>query len=198
MSQATCAGADCAKILSKWNKSGLCRRCALLRNHRDPEMNARRIAAMTVAINRPDVVARKSASVSKRRRQKMANDPAFAEAQREHGRRLGKSNIGNLAAPAGSEPRRRAGQTLSNRALGWCPPEYREEYERLNHLMKVPSVEARAIIEEQIAKDKARREAGMSPFERQMDALRKGARLIGKPRLKPKDYDFTLGGVSSL
>lgn len=78
------------------------------------------------------------------------------------------------------------------RRLAWCPREYREEYRHMVWIKRIPAAEARKHIEASIAADKARK----SPFERQMEALKNGAKLIEKPVLKQKDYDFSLHGGS--
>jgi hypothetical protein len=43
----------------------------------------------------------------------------------------------------------------------------------------------------------AARVASISPFERQMERVRNGARLIEKPVFRRADPSYTLGGVSA-
>jgi hypothetical protein len=69
--------------------------------------------------------------------------------------------------------------------LAWLPDEYRAEYTKLVHRVGAHEAERRV-------------RAKMSPFDRQMQAIRNGARLIEKPVYHSRPYDFTLGGVSSM
>jgi hypothetical protein len=71
--------------------------------------------------------------------------------------------------------RHEVGAKYTERFLGWCPPAYRDEYRRLRS-GKGAAV-ARRMIEEMIAA----RFAEMTPFERQLHALRNGARLVEMP-----------------
>jgi hypothetical protein len=83
---------------------------------------------------------------------------------------------------------------ITETRLGWCPPEYRDEYRNLLHAKKLRAAEAREIIEAEI---RSKQEA-LSPFERQMEALNRGAGLTAKLNMPSPDYAYTLGGVSSI
>lgn len=50
------------------------------------------------------------------------------------------------------------------------------------------------MVEDQMSKDRGR----LSPFERQMEAVRAGAGISIVPRMPAPDYAFTLGGASPL
>lgn len=77
----------------------------------------------------------------------------------------------------------------------WCPPERMIEARRL--LKSFRMLEVRRIIETEIAAVERERVAALSPFERQMEAVRRGVGLVQK--FEPvRSYDRTLGGVSSI
>lgn len=99
-----------AKNSRKSTATGLCKACF----NRHPEHRRRRGASVSSAI-----------------RQRIKTDAEYADRLREIGRALGNSGLGNLASPAGSEPRRRVGQTNSDRARSWCPQGYWEHYQFL-------------------------------------------------------------------
>ena len=73
--------------------------------------------------------------------------------ERERRRKRGVICCNARAAAAGTEARRKAGQSLSRTRLGWLPPEYREDYFHLRRNHKLRAPEARRIIEHQIARD---------------------------------------------
>lgn len=77
----------------------------------------------------------------------------ITDEEKERRRQRGKICCNCRAAAAGSEARQRAGRSLSQTRLGWCPPEYREEYFWLRRNYKMRAPEARAIIEGQMARD---------------------------------------------
>lgn len=79
------------------------------------------------------------------------------------------------------------------RSTDWCPAELRGEYRKMCKLM--PGAEAKRIILDDLAAKERARIAALSPFERQMDAVRRGVGLVQK--FEPvRSYDRTLGGVS--
>ena len=63
--------------------------------------------------------------------------------------------------------------------LAWCPHQHREEYYRLTQRKGMRAADARRVIE-----------ARMTPFERQMLALSRGAGLVERP------MKATLGGIA--
>ncbi|KUO53179.1 MAG: hypothetical protein APF82_00905 [Sphingomonadales bacterium BRH_c42] len=165
---------DCGTALapSKQRKGTRCKSCtaramsrnpatrakisaAMRKNWSDPDQRAARVASMTEANRRPDMI--------------------------EHRRALGKAlnNIGRFARPlpAGHPSRVQAGRTLTERRLAWCPPAYRPLYARLTEIDGFRAKEARAIVEDQIASDlAAMRKGSLSPS--QFMAAREAARWI--------------------
>jgi hypothetical protein len=102
------------------------------------------------------------------------------------------------------QSRGEVGRKLTERRIGWCPPEYREQYLRLMRNGHKNAAIARREITAIIEQDAARkaeaqqaRLAEMTPFERQMEAVRNGARLVEKVQMPSRRYDYTLGGVSA-
>lgn len=183
---------DCGKGISASSKSGRCRACAFRHNLSDPEVNARRIANMVKSCREPAARARRASRSREAIRRKIATDPSYLESKREAGRRLAASRAGMDGRPAGHESRIRAGRSISEYWMGWCPEEWRSQYHELIRRKGLRRAEAKAIIEDEIR----RAEASKTPFERQMEALKNGAKLIEKPVLKSRDYDFSLHGGS--
>lgn len=176
---------DCSGPISTQNRTGRCKRCSARHTATNPEYIAKRAAAFNARI---------------------ANDPAFrAKRAREiHMRHMAArrdpvKSAKMLAATAENrkyllkpESRQKwlAGRAVAGRrrhetVMAWCPPEYREEYRFIREKKRIPAAEARQMI---LAK--------LSPFERQMQAVRNGAKVVAKPNLRRSDYDFTLGGVT--
>lgn len=70
-----------------------------------------------------------------------------------------------------------AATARTEKALGWCPPEYRDEWRRFrgaNRLRRMSHFDRR---QEFLARVRTKL-SSLSPFERQDLALRKGARLV--------------------
>lgn len=126
-------------------------------------------------------------------RRRIAEDPEFAAQLSENGRKMGLSKAGHDAQPRGSEPRQRAAASRMKTILGWCPADYRAEYDRLVNSKRLKAADARAVIERKIAADLKK----LSPHERNLRQIALGARLV--PAFKPSrsSHDFTLGGVGS-
>ena len=84
---------------------------------------------------------------------KTCNRPEIRAARQEQGRR--DMNVVRFAKPAppGSPSRIRAGRTLRESRIGWCPMEYRAEYQRMRDNGNFTAAEARRIIEDQIERD---------------------------------------------
>lgn len=133
----------------------------------------------------PRIRASRSAKCARRRRDRLASDPAFAAQLSAHARELGSSSRGRrFKMPADAIVRRSATR------LAWCPEDYRPLYRELRKT--VSAREARRLVEEQVRVDHGR----MSPFERQVAAVRAGAAVTDKPDLRPSRFE--LAGGSSL
>ncbi len=86
------------------------------------------------------------------------------------------------------------GPKISETKMGWCPPAYRADYLYFTRRLHLKADEARRLVRDQIKADKARVEARLSPFDRQMRALERGAQLVAndaRPGLdRPGVYSF--------
>lgn len=88
------------------------------------------------------------------------------------------------------------------------PYEYKDEYRVLTKSKKLTPAEARMVIEEDIARKASaelkraeaerQRKATIDPFQRQLERVKAGARVIAKPAMPRRGYDYTLGGVSAI
>lgn len=175
-------------------KTRLCAVCTRSANGRSPSKIEKSRAAMKARLADPATRAAHIAYTSAGLRRRLAADPAEAARRAEQCRALGKSMIGHAAQPAGSEPRRRVATKQIERTMGWCPPAYRDEYRRLVNNMKIKAVDARAMIEQQVAADQAK----LPVFERQLMRLRSGeAKAVNKFKPRVDAGPFTLGGVAS-
>lgn len=103
--------------------------------------------------------ARRNAAVSRTIRDKLAADPAFAAHMRERGRQLGLSDAARKALKGRPDVVARRNATRVARRFAWCPEEYRPLYRKLNQTDRIPAVEARRLVEEQIRSDAKRRAA---------------------------------------
>jgi len=184
---------DCHGPISTQSKTGRCRRCAVNHSNADPAIRARKAEANRRKSQDP-------AFVQRAVRHLQAGQKA-ARSDPERAAKLVAKVQANLALAWSVEARRKwyagrkeAARRRTETMLGWCPPRWRDEYRRLRNCWGRGAAEARRMIEEKMAIERA----NMTPFERQMEALRNGARLIEKPRFRSREYDFTLGGVSDL
>lgn len=186
---------DCGiKVCARQNKSGLCRKCLLARVNADPELSEKRRAASKEACRRPEVRAKLS-----RNQRRLASDPAMRERWREAGKRNYHKTVGSAKARARAnapETIARRARTHHQRDMGWLPDGYLKTYHAFRR--KHGAAIARQLTLEKAAEDRAARRAAMSPFERQMEALKRGASLTTKAQPVARDYDFTLGGVTEL
>jgi hypothetical protein len=112
-------------------------------------------------------------------------DPVFAARQRAHGKWLGQNFNGNDSITP--EQRARVGKKLTEIRLGWCPPELRPLYKKLVRNRIHSTADARRVIL-----------ASLSPFERQMQAVRNGAGITFERPLPGKSYAYSLAGSSPL
>lgn len=78
--------------------------------------------------------------------------------------------------------------------MAWCPADRVEEFTRLHRVYGFN--EAKRIVQDDIAAQERRRRAALTPFQRQEEALRRGATLVRKQTLR-REHDFTLGGIAS-
>lgn len=184
---------DCPSALGDKNKSGLCRPCALKRNMANPEFNEKRLAAIRARYKDP-AARHKAATEINERHMRARQDPEKAERLRK-GIKAARARLNEPEVRAAYlASRAEAGRKHSETRMAWCPPEYRETYFHLTMSKRVRAPEARQMIKDMIAADRAK----MTPFERQMEAIAKGAGISTKRPIGSKSYDFTIGGGSPL
>ncbi len=213
----------CSKPITKYARTGMCHGCGCAdpevrarkgklteeqRQRRsehakklsaDPEIVARRAAAGRATHAKPEVKARHRQACAESRARYLA-DPEAYEKLRAAGRKAGASNFHWANTP---EARARAIQTIRRSRLAWCP----EEHWPLNAQLKRAGYrlpERQAMIAEAIAAAAERaataeraRIAAMSPFDRQMERVKNGAKLVTKPDTTRAAHEFTLGGVAT-
>lgn len=151
-----CSG--CGKTIKPFygRKTTTCLDCARVNNGRHPDKIAKCRAVMLEHMQDPSFKAQALERAQAGLRKKRRTDPAFRARMRQLGREMAATGAGHAAQPKGSEPRRRAAENRSQSLLAWCPVEYREEYRRLVYTKRLGPGGARAVIEEQIAKDAER------------------------------------------
>lgn len=84
---------------------------------------------------------------------KSMKDPEFVAMRREQGRRCGLLRSGQNRYGPGTPQRLAAGRSRRETVLGWCPVEYRAEYQRLIRSKQIRAPEARRMIEAMIVAD---------------------------------------------
>lgn len=188
----------CGTAIGLTGKTGRCRACAAVYSA-TPAL----IAAMASARwARPGA----REAQSERLKSVLAN---LSDAERERRRVCGRkvyrdvlSRPDVMARTLSPEVRAKAGRGVSAARSAWCPTEYRalnSELRERGHSL----ADRKAMIADQIAADQRRaveaeraRITAMTPFERQMEAVRNGARLVDKVAMPTRELTFTVGGVS--
>lgn len=175
---------DCPKEITRQSKTGRCQSCATKVSRRDPEREARRLAAQKATMQTPEfrtALGRRMREVFAERRK----DPAYVEARRQQGQRLRALYDASPEAQALNASKRAiVGRKLRMQRLPWLPEARRHEYENMRD--KVGAAEA-----------KRRILASMTPFERQMARVANGAGLVAAFKPITSDHAFTLGGVAT-
>lgn len=143
MSNLSCTECGTALPRNPRRKGTRCKSCASRARVQSEAHRAAASRAMTRRWADPEQAAALARAISS----------GITDEEKERRRQRGKICCNCRAAAAGSEARQRAGRSLSQTRLGWCPPEYREEYFWLRRNYKMRAPEARAIIEGQMARD---------------------------------------------
>ena len=186
----------CPAKLGAKNTSGRCRRCISRHNAADPAWRAKQRAGVRAKFADPQHRAAHAARLSDRNRNLSGET---LERRREHGRRCAQQNLQSPEMRARTaDPAMKAenGRKRTDTVLAWCPPEYRDRYRHLKATKRMRAAEARALIEDEIASDERKRLAALSQFERQMERIRNGAKLIEVHPMRRADPTMTLGGVA--
>lgn len=183
----TCSNCSDSKPLGCRNKSGLCRPCLARRNFADPSVQARAREGQRRFFADPD----NRAEYRRRSQAQLAVWRASPEG-RQQVRDRARANL-VLASKPESQVRR----VHAIRAAAWrgIPESRWDEAAKLSKTFG--SAEAKRMIMEDEAKLERDRLAAMTPFDRQLERVRNGARVVVKPVLRAPDHDFTLGGVAT-
>lgn len=174
-----CQCAGCGKPITAKAKTGRCRVC---KNHflnSQPDFKAARAAGNRKKWEDPDF-REKMRDVCKEIGKANRTDPVRRAKLVE----IGKNSVARLHSPE-NRAKVRAKQDIiarkiSERAMAWCPVEYRESYRHLTLRKNIVAADARKIILAQVRKDQERETAKLSPFERQMRALERGGVVVDK------------------
>jgi hypothetical protein len=176
---------ECGASVCNKSKSGLCRPCFMVRLNGDPNKGAKIGAAVREWLKDPANKARHTAG-SRRAAITKRNDPEL----KARLAKIMREKVQPISIATGANVRGRDYCAMSKLAvearMAWCPPEYRDQYRAIT-AKGIVAQEARRIIAAQIKADIA----ALSPFERQMRALEKGAALIAndqRPSLASPGY----------
>jgi hypothetical protein len=85
-------------------------------------------------------------------------------------------------------------KTYSDNRLAWCPEEKRDEYRHLLYVKQVGSAEAKRIVLASIARETA----ALTPFERQLQAIRNGAGIREVRPIRRAASTFSETGLSQI
>lgn len=124
---------------------------------------------------------------ARRRKISASWTPERRKRQSEIGRVTFRKNGLPEKTSEGKERSRQGVKAWHKRRFAWLPDQYREEYRRLVHRRKIKAAQAKEMILARMADE-------MTLFDRQMHALKNGARLIEKPVMPRKSYDHILIG----
>lgn len=105
-------------------------------------------------------------------------DPEFRQRLVERGKRLRWTALETPQAKANlAAVRAENGRKRTETVLAWCPPEHRDHYFHLSVTKRMPAAEAKRLVLDHIAREQRRETAKLTPFERQMAALKNGGTL---------------------
>jgi hypothetical protein len=162
----------CGAKIGRQNKTGRCRSCSWQNITAAPGFEQRRLDGLAIANADPQLKALHAAHISS-----FSRRPEERKRKSEMARRIMHRTVLSPQCRARAHsPETVAKRTRARveRILGWCPPEYRDHYRHLNQRKKFPAATARAMTLEKIEADRNK----LSPFERQLDAIRRGAGII--------------------
>ncbi|KTF68662.1 hypothetical protein ACNFJ7_02100 [Sphingomonas sp. HT-1] len=141
---------DCSAPISRQSKTGRCKSCSARHLNASPELTAKRLAAIERYYAQPGVRERHAARFAEYNR----NIPdEHREMRRQHGLRQAREVLARpdvLARSNSPEAKRKAGAARTERTLGWCPAELRDQYRQLCASQRLSAAEARRIIEAEI------------------------------------------------
>lgn len=149
--------------------AGHCRGCAGAAIHANPEHAARRLEGIRKKYADPDFRAERG-DLIKRNVAHLADDPVHKERLRERGRTLQREHVRKTdfhAVVHSPEARAKRGASITERRLGWCPPELRQAYRDFVRCKGLTAAEARAAIEDILAAPAREARRAIAEFDRQ-------------------------------
>lgn len=152
----------CGAKLGERNKKGYCRSHLSAAMAQDPAWREKQRKGIRDKIaNDPQYLADCRA-----RADRLAKDPGIKAMRAEQFRRLRVWECGTATQKANPEIRKRAGRTLSDRKMAWCPPHLRNAYRELLYTKGYLAADARALILEQERREieRLRIRMGVSPI----------------------------------
>jgi hypothetical protein len=175
----------CGTELGSRNKSGLCRSCRARKVLCNPEVQSRAVAGLRKHLSDPVNHAT--------RVQASAENLARWRASPEGRERLLANATASLvkARQCDNEERKRR---IRRAAYPGIPESRWDECAKLAKGM--PAAEAKRLIREDEALKERKRVSALSPFERDMERLAKGAGLVPQFRPRKADHGFSIVGSS--
>lgn len=190
----TCS--SCPNQLGSRNKSGRCRSCSARALNACPHHAAKRAAGIARAASTPEGRAKLAANARKLNATYW-KEPENAVRRSEHGKHiyatvLCRPDVRELNAAAVSVAAKRRWKSY----LSWCPPEHRAWYQHLVRSKHVRAAEAKRIVLEHVASEKARRKAERT-FEEKLALLEQGkATVSNNLRIRSPEPSYSLIGNS--
>lgn len=167
----------CGVPVTAGTKTGLCRPCKNAYVFGDPELRQKRIEAVRAKWQDPEFLAMKQRECAQMGRDN-GTDPLRRAKCAERGRATAHRILTKEVRDKIRAKQHIITAKLEEHRLGWCPPEYRDEYRYLTATKRLTSAQARKAVTDLMRKDRERELARLTPFERQMRALENGAKLV--------------------
>ncbi|MES3042697.1 hypothetical protein [Sphingomonas faeni] len=168
------------------NPGKFCSSCRMKALRADPEMEAKRVATFRARFADAEFKAKHCAASAERLAKWRATEEGstFVNAN-------SRANLVLANSPENTEKRIR---NIRVALMGWCPEDRWDEYRKMARTMPAP--EARRIIEADLAAKERARLKALSPFERDMERIAKGARIVEQFTPRKADHAFSIIGSS--
>lgn len=143
----------CSAPITGKGKTGLCHRCQTARINSCPEVKRRRREAIRRKFQDPEHRARMARVVAKNLAGALSR-PEYRAALVERGHELTRILHSPEVKERSRQARARAGKSISETRLGWCPPEYRDYYRKLTISKRLLAADAKAATLRKIEQDR--------------------------------------------
>lgn len=173
---------DCGIGITRASGTGRCRACLNKFRAKDPAYRAAQKAGIRRKWDTDPAFRAKMNGIAAENSRKALENPEWRAYLRERGKKLYHEVLKRPDVMEKCKAAVRANSYKVREArIGWCPPEWRDEYYHLTVTKRFLAAEAKRIILAQIEQDRKRKAAAaetLSPFERQERALARGAKLV--------------------